>query len=280
MSSKPTFGTPEQIRIVPRVALKKDLVSHPLLLDKFTAQRDQVMEQGNLIIGTLDKERQVVSFRNAFDIPRKRLMQQVSKSFLSMEIPFKIFTVHVSTGMASSGVKTLFLYYFKVARMRNNFLQSDYVALDQDSAHSLPISQMGNYQEYLKKQTPQLREIESAPVRQHMFGNPFKIDKRMMVSHDVFLFTRFETKRFSFCAQVDEADIDLVGSPGNNKASKRTNSDPLANTRASKRKPGPLPRDLIVRRPSLSDASFPSSPVPMSPSPVPWYVYKKIVISV
>lgn len=65
--------------------------------------------------------------------------------------------------------------------MRNNFLQSDYVALDQDTAHTLPISQMGNYQEYLKKQTPQLREIESAPVRQHMFGNPFKIDKRMMV---------------------------------------------------------------------------------------------------
>lgn len=77
MSSKPNFVTPEQIRIIPRVTLKKDLVSHPLMLDKFTAQRDQVLEQGNLIIGTLDKERQVVSFRNAFDIPRRRLMQQV-----------------------------------------------------------------------------------------------------------------------------------------------------------------------------------------------------------
>lgn len=65
--------------------------------------------------------------------------------------------------------------------MRNNLMQSDWVVQDQDSAHSLPISQMGNYQEYLKRQTPQLREIESTPVRQHMFGNPFKIDKRMMV---------------------------------------------------------------------------------------------------
>ncbi|KAK9679272.1 INTS6/SAGE1/DDX26B/CT45 C-terminus [Popillia japonica] len=213
MSSKPNFVTPEQIRIIPRVTLKKDLVSHPLMLDKFTAQRDQVLEQGNLIIGTLDKERQVVSFRNAFDIPRRRLMQQV-------------------------------------ARMRNNFLQSDYVALDQDSAHSLPISQMGNYQEYLKKQTPQLREIESAPVRQHMFGNPFKIDKRMM---------------------VDEADIDLVGSPGNNKTNKRINSDPLAGTRASKRKPGPLPRDLVIRRPSLSDSTSETSITPpASPAPVTW----------
>lgn len=69
--------------------------------------------------------------------------------------------------------------------MRNNFLQPDWISQDLDSAHSFPISQMGNYQEYLKKQTPQLREIESAPVRQHMFGNPFKIDKRMMVSFSV-----------------------------------------------------------------------------------------------
>jgi integrator complex subunit 6 len=46
-----------------------------------------------------------------------------------------------------------------------------------DEAHSMPVSQMGNYQEYLKRIPAQLREIESAPVRQHMFGNPFKIDK-------------------------------------------------------------------------------------------------------
>lgn len=77
MSSKSCFGTPEQIRIIAKITLRKDLVSHPLLLDKFTAQRDQVLEQGSLIIGTLDKERQGVSFRNAFDIPRRRLMQQV-----------------------------------------------------------------------------------------------------------------------------------------------------------------------------------------------------------
>lgn len=136
---------PEQISLYPKVTLKKDLVSHPLLTDKFNAQRDPILEQTNLFVTTLEKERQTVSFKNPFDIPRHRLVQQV-------------------------------------ARMRNNLLQSDWVVQDQDSAHSLPISQMGNYQEYLKRQTPQLREIESAPVRQHMFGNPFKIDKRMMVS--------------------------------------------------------------------------------------------------
>ena len=46
-----------------------------------------------------------------------------------------------------------------------------------DDVHSMPVSQMGNYQEYLKRIAPPLREIESTPVRQHMFGNPFKIDK-------------------------------------------------------------------------------------------------------
>jgi len=46
-----------------------------------------------------------------------------------------------------------------------------------DVVHSMPVSQMGNYQEYLKRMTSPLREVESMPVRQHMFGNPFKIDK-------------------------------------------------------------------------------------------------------
>ncbi len=46
-----------------------------------------------------------------------------------------------------------------------------------DVAHSMPVSQMGNYQEYLKRIPSPLREVESTPVRQHTFGNPFKIDK-------------------------------------------------------------------------------------------------------
>jgi integrator complex subunit 6 len=161
---------------------------------------------------TLDKERQSVSFKNPFDIPRSRLVQQV-------------------------------------VRMRNNFLQPDWISLDQDSAHSLPISQMGNYQEYLKRQTPQLREIESAPVRQHMFGNPFKIDKRMM---------------------VDEADIDLVASPGANRNNKRPNPNTDVGARLPlKRKPGPLPKNFSIRRPSAGSTP-PASPIPLAPSPVPW----------
>lgn len=48
----------------------------------------------------------------------------------------------------------------------------------------MPVSQMGNYQEYLKRIAPPLREIESTPVRQHMFGNPFKIDKVLILRND------------------------------------------------------------------------------------------------
>ncbi|VEN54372.1 unnamed protein product [Callosobruchus maculatus] len=211
---KTNFNNPEQIRVIPKVSLKKDLISHPCLLDKFTAQREQIIEQTTSWTCTLDKERQTVSFKNPFDIPRSRLIHQV-------------------------------------VRMRNNFLQSDWISLDQDSAHSLPVSQMGNYQEYLKKQTPQLREIESAPVRQHMFGNPFKIDKRMM---------------------VDEADIDLVGSPtGTARNNKRPN--PAGDTMSrlpAKKKPGPLPKNYRFMKPSpefISPYVTPPSPLP---SPVPW----------
>ena len=36
---------------------------------------------------------------------------------------------------------------------------------------------MGNYQEYVKNSVPPLREIDTQPVRQHTFGNPFKVNK-------------------------------------------------------------------------------------------------------
>ena len=57
--------------------------------------------------------------------------------------------------------------------------------VDEDQVHSLPIGQMGNYQDYIKKQPVALRGIESAPVRQHMFGNPFKINKNMILDEVV-----------------------------------------------------------------------------------------------
>lgn len=254
-----TSPVTEGIRVIPRSPLKKDLVSHPLLQDKFIGLRDQLNEFGGFVVGLVRNQQQqrgAHSYRNAFDVPRKSLLDQV-------------------------------------VRMRANFLQPGLMhtkLLDDDYVHSMPVAQMGNYQEYLKRMTPPLREIESAPVRQHMFGNPFKIDKRMM---------------------VDEADMDMVGSPSsssasnspsagnpsilnsaspsnlpgnslssgvlpstsNSKSLKRSldnnggnNISPiLTRPPANKRKPGPIPKDFTVRRPSYT------SPTPSpSTSPLPW----------
>ncbi|KAB7507923.1 Integrator complex subunit 6-A [Armadillidium nasatum] len=131
-------------------------------LNKMSQLRDQVTEYKNFTIAVKDTEIQPQMYRNPFDIGRSQLIDQL-------------------------------------ARMRANFLQHSFSDLltdrGQDQLHCKPISQMGNYQDYLKKMNPPLRELESAPVRQHMFGNPFKIDKRMSM-------------------MVDEADVDLMGTGG------------------------------------------------------------------
>lgn len=213
--SKIASGSSENVLITVRSIVKKDILSHPLLQDKFPTQREQLQDYMNYVVGVETGNMNMYqSYRNPFDIPRDRLLDQV-------------------------------------IRMRSNFLQTSPTQtklMDDDLTHSMPVNQMGNYQEYLKRQTPQLREIESAPVRQHMFGNPFKIDKRMM---------------------VDEADIDLVGgstssSNGTPSTKKRpavveTNGNLL---KPNKRKPGPLPRELTVRKPS-TDITPPPSPAPI-----------------
>nr|CAD7256823.1 unnamed protein product [Timema shepardi]CAD7569371.1 unnamed protein product [Timema californicum] len=205
----------EGVRVTSKSPLKKDLVSHPLLQDKFPSLREQLTEFGGFVVGLVrgNPQQGRQCYRNPFDIPRRSLLDQV-------------------------------------VRMRSNFLQPSMAhtkLLDDDFAHSMPVSQMGNYQEYLKRMPSQLREIESTPVRQHMFGNPFKIDKRMM---------------------VDEADIDLVGGSGSSpggghrsggKRSASQISDSSSPRSPNKRKPGPIPKDVVVRRPS--------SPMPSSPAP-------------
>lgn len=47
---------------------------------------------------------------------------------------------------------------------------------DAVSRHEIPVSQMGNYQEHLKKINP-LRELDSGSVRTQLFGNPFKLER-------------------------------------------------------------------------------------------------------
>ncbi|XP_021522856.1 integrator complex subunit 6-like isoform X4 [Aotus nancymaae] len=98
-------------------------------------------------VGLLNKDLKPQTYRNAYDIPRRGLLDQLT-------------------------------------RMRSNLLKTHkfIVGQDEDSLHSVPVAQMGNYQEYLKMLASPLREIDpDQPKRLHTFGNPFKQDKKGMM---------------------------------------------------------------------------------------------------
>ncbi|KAI8498848.1 Integrator complex subunit 6 [Branchiostoma belcheri] len=163
------------IRVVPRStpaspALRTDFQQ---VLQSITGEsplpapiRTDATEFPGFSIAVADWELRTQSYRNPFDIPRAGLLDQVQ-------------------------------------RMRRNLMQTSLAHIkfvDEDQLHSIPVQQMGNYQEYLKKQPQPLREVEPQPVRLHTFGNPFKLSKDMSM-------------------MVDEADVDnlLQGQQGKNK---------------------------------------------------------------
>uniref|UniRef100_A0A8C0YI69 Integrator complex subunit 6 n=1 Tax=Cyprinus carpio carpio TaxID=630221 RepID=A0A8C0YI69_CYPCA len=99
-------------------------------------------------LAALNKALKPQGLRNPYDIPRSHLLDQLS-------------------------------------RMRRNLLHAGICILkgqDQDQLHSIPIAQMGNYQDYLKHCPSPLREADpDQPKRLHTFGNPFKLDKKAMM---------------------------------------------------------------------------------------------------
>ncbi|KAJ8407188.1 hypothetical protein AAFF_G00288640 [Aldrovandia affinis] len=99
-------------------------------------------------IALLNKDMKPQAYRNAYDIPRRNLLDQLT-------------------------------------RMRSNLLRTTQKLIrgqDEDYLHSIPMAQMGNYQEYLKMMPSPLREIDpDQPKRLHTFGNPFKQDKKGMM---------------------------------------------------------------------------------------------------
>lgn len=114
------------------------------------------------------KEREIrpQNLRNPFDIPRNALLDQIARMRANFLQPSLAHTRLQDEGTFSCHPSSLL-----VARNERSL----WFCID--DVHSMPVGQMGNYQEYLKRIAPPLREIESMPVRQHMFGNPFKIDK-------------------------------------------------------------------------------------------------------
>ncbi|KAM7418099.1 hypothetical protein PAMA_017643 [Pampus argenteus] len=140
-------------------------------------------------IALLNKDLKPQAYRNAYDIPRRNLLDQLT-------------------------------------RMRSNLLRTSQKLIrgqDEDYLHSIPVAQMGNYQEYLKMMPPPLKEIDpDQPKRLHTFGNPFKQDKKGMM--------------------IDEADEFVVG-PQNKK---RGNSSDSNSSVTMKRRRSMSP---LLRRP-------------------------------
>ncbi len=142
---------------------------------------------------------------------------------------------------------------------------------------------MGNYQDYLRLLQPALREVEAAPVRQHAFGNPFKVDKvRWQSNHRVFNIFYIVCLLSLQRMLVDEADIDNlmistdrsgVGVITSVKTGKKPTTSPVDSQTSRgflKRKRGPLPKHLRFKRWRRSSDSMSigsASPFPESPRP-------------
>uniref|UniRef100_A0A3Q3WDM8 VWFA domain-containing protein n=1 Tax=Mola mola TaxID=94237 RepID=A0A3Q3WDM8_MOLML len=159
-------------------------------------------------IALLNKDVKPQAYRNAYDIPRRNLLDQLT-------------------------------------RMRSNLLRTSQKLIrgqDEDYLHSIPVAQMGNYQEYLKMMPSPLREIDpDQPKRLHTFGNPFKQDKKGMM--------------------IDEAD-EFVAGPQNKK---RGHSSDLSSGATVKRRRSMSP---LLRRPPTPPGSTNHVVVAKSPAGV------------
>jgi len=233
---KGKFG-PDGIKLVQRPGqLKRELMEAAVAgagAGTGASLRDQIVDFPGYLLG-LPEQKGIEShpLRNPFDIPRSRLLDQLVRMRANL----------VGRGRGKAGQQLV----------------------DSDTRHSLPIGQMGNYQDYLKKQPLPLRELESQPVRQHMFGNPFKINKNLMMTDEV-------------SGIVDE--VQVVGGvggpqPGTARGVKRpADQSGLLPPGPPKRRKGALPKDFQFQ--FLSPRSSPAhsieypTPPPSPPHPAP-----------
>ncbi|XP_031629000.1 integrator complex subunit 6 [Contarinia nasturtii] len=197
---KPPFHQVETTKLNLGLNSKRDLVTHPQLRETFAKVNSEVISSENytIVVPTVNEQGPAKNYRNPFDIPRHDLIDEI-------------------------------------ARMRENFYKlptSNITITSKDFGHCLPISDMGNYQEYLKNKETPLREIEPTNVRQHMFGNPYKKDKHMVM--------------------VDEADLgEVIMKPSPNPLGKKME----VINRTRKRKAGPIRKDYVFRRLSTDSCS-------------------------
>ncbi|XP_009861412.2 integrator complex subunit 6 [Ciona intestinalis] len=106
-------------------------------------------------------------FHNPFDIPRNQLLTQLRE----MRVNFNhVVRSSIAEAVGSTG---------QIAQNKMRVRLQDRVEI-----HNQPMSQMGNYQDYIKGLPAPLREANpDTPKRLHTFGNPFKLakEKGMMI---------------------------------------------------------------------------------------------------
>merc|ERR1719285_47812 len=209
---------PDGIKVNVKSQLKRDLMEG-------LPGSTPVTDFPGYMLGLPEKGRaEAHPLRNPFDIPRSRLLDQLVRMRANL----------VGRGRSSS---------------------SQTQTVDSDTRHTLPIAQMGNYQDYLKKQPMPLRELESQPVRQHMFGNPFKTNKNLMMGAD----------EVSGIGAIDEVQLVGVAGPQSTPAGRgvKRAAETLQQPGPPKRRKGALPKDFQFVSPSSSPARSDSPP----PSP-------------
>lgn len=178
--------------------MKRDLITHPQLKETFSKLHSELSIYDNYIITIpfTKPQNPTKNYRNPFDIYRCHLIDDIA----AMRDTF-----------------------FKFTPFGGNIHT-------RDAGHCLPISEMGNYQEYLKNKATPLREIEPTNVRQHMFGNPYKKDKHMVM--------------------VDEADLNEVAPMKPNSPNQSGKKLETNNRMVRKRKAGPIPKHFMFKQKS------------------------------
>ena len=76
VNSKARIG-PEGIKVAPRSAFKRELLSNHLLRDRFGLLKDQLTDFPGFMLGIKDPSMKSNGLRNPFDIPRHSLLDQL-----------------------------------------------------------------------------------------------------------------------------------------------------------------------------------------------------------
>lgn len=246
------LSTSDRIEIVPRNPISLSAILRSAENSTLESLRKELNEFAGVTLHAEMTRRnpsipgsQTATYRNPFEIHRRDLLQQICKMRANFMQNLRDALPVLEGGLPGTKLK----------------LQNA------EELHNLPVGQMGNYQDYLAGMPKPLKEIDVLPYRAHAFGNPFKVDKRML---------------------VDEADIDILVAQGG--ASTSSAGSATSGSRAGgggrrvqqqeggqrgmhhnphmrKRKAGPLPRDFKYRRRSSvsesgseSGSSAPASP--------------------